>query len=507
MIRSCRWLVLALALVGCANRPQQLPASGSLTLREVLAMSPAVVAALSDAERGSLCDRLDAGVKAQASAGKLRPAAAGDVPAAPRHALELPVGFRLALALDDERRSGGQDAVLAASVDKTALAPLRVAALCEGSAVPEGGKVWRGKMRLQQVATRDPLLPDPDSSAPAPGSSVPASGSSVPASGSSAPDPGDAPGPGKTSLPAGLQVPDWLEARLRMALAGLSSLETELVVSQARGAPFALLYVPAASTLYVNPVALALAPDKEHRHWATHWKPPTYDGRVCKPSDAHCLAEAMTLTRVAACVKRTTPSCEAKNPKCAGLIRACVSDEVVHTACSPLRWGPLGRPCSAVGSSAGEMCGSACGGTCDEACLATGCPQAANDFWGNLCSCRECSGCRGNSCNACTPNCKGFCGDCGSDCGLASTGTCTDALRHGSECDAPACSAGGILWTPPPPPPLSASRPPPLRSVVGTAGRDLLAFMLPPLLCLFLSRRRRKQALAPEPGDATEVSS
>ncbi len=391
-------------------------------------------------------------MSAQAAEPAARPRDPGAIPAAPIVALALPAPLRLSLALDLDRREAGKDPLLAASIDGDLLVPLRLASLY----APRG-------------------------------------------SGQSAPD-------FKLELGAGetLALSTQAMESLREALSTVALKGETITLQAALSAPFGLLYVKAEQRAYVNPIVLELRDTAEDRAFAEHVEDHLTYTRVCADSgaDLTCLADALTLRPVERCVSRLDPRCLpaagqtlgaviSAAPTCAFTIQACSVEPILDSPCAIP--GPCGTPCSISGAQSGSACGRGCGQACGASCTACGVTSSCDRICTDFCS-QPCG-------TQCAKSCEDDSANCGASCGASTSRSCTKT-----------CGESGArhtgLWTDavdevqhplPPPPPLDAREPPPLRAIAVTGARDGLAFVLPPLLFLWIRRRLGKERSAALP--------
>jgi hypothetical protein len=302
-------------------------------------------------------------------------------------------------------------------------------------------------------------------------------------------------------------------------------------VSEVQASPsahFALLVAPDAKVVYVNPVVLALTEDATDRAWATSWADPSGRERTCWRGDLPCLADALTLRTVERCVARAAPGClpgsgqtlqaiVEESPMCPDIVTACIEEEVVASLCG-VGGGPFAAPCSASGAQMGASCGSACGGLCfglcgpsgrfcDTYCEAMGRDPARSPCSGSACSSPHCEA----ACASCGAEGQKACSGVGADLCSAPTRVCTrgcgelgsthdSGVRPDAQPDVARPPRSPPRSPPLPPPPLDPAGPPPLRGVLITAARDLIAFLLPPLLLLWLRSRSRRAAALPGGG-------
>ncbi len=461
----------ALLLAGLLLLPRagqgSAPPAQVLTPRELLALSPQAVSALSDVAATAARERLGRALFEQAAAG-LRPLL---LPAGSRlpPAVQLPLtpALQRVLALDLQRRAQRQEPVLVGVLLKDALKPLAATELL----VPPG---------------------TPDKSS------------------------------------AGLRLPAELTPRDAAVLRQLCERAAEqwptlldhATVRLTAGVPFAVLLSQPESVIYVNPVVLALvaalALDDEPAGAAV---PLPIDGertltyrsladcaykvkarcRACLAGDAAecaavratlgtvscgvavlapitlkdlCLEGALRLDSVAHCVTKADAACKASanSEHCVAVVDACIAAPAsaarADGGSDDGDDGDAGGPgCNDCGCSAGwaeacghfgrQTCGDNAGPACTESCsdctgeCNKGCNQCNRDCTrscrsaSNLCSsCGQ--GCQGFSsqCNSGCADCSRSCNQCNSDCNQCGT-SCNQCSNDCSRCssDCNQCSS------------------------------------------------------------------
>ena len=523
------------------------PPAQVLAPRELLALSPQAVSALSAGATIAARERLARALFEQAQA-RLRPLL---LPAGSRlpPAVQLPLtpALQRVLALDLQRRAQRQEPVLVGVLLKDALKPLAAAQLLSPPGSPDESSAH---LRLPaELTARDAAV---------------------------------------------------LRQLCERAAAQWPTLLDRATVRLVAGVPFAALLSQPESVIYINPVVLALvaaqAPDDEPASTA----PLPIDGertltyrssadcaykvqgrcRACLAGDAAecaavratlgsvtcrdalaapaklkglCLEQALHLDSVAHCVTKADAACAASadSEHCVAVVDACIAAPAsAARADGGSDDRDAGGPgCNDCGCSAGwaEACGhfgrQTCGDNADPACSEScsdcigecnkGCSECNRDCTRSCSSCgqgcqgfssqcnsgcadcsRSCNQCNsdcnqcGTSCNQCSNDCSRCssdcnqcstdCNQCSSDCnqcnsgcndcsGQCNGGGCNDC--NGSGCNGQ-CSAVEVRGRYPrfPTPDGPAAPPPPLaRMLVGA--RATVAFMLPPILFLWWRRR------------------
>ena len=530
-LRLCGLLLVLLVPARGLAAASPTVVGAALSVRELLALSPAQVAALPRTEQLRLRLLLRQALQQQA-AGPLK---AELLPTQPRLApsveFSLSQGLRRVLALDQQHQARHQEPLLLAVVTGAAVKPLACA----------------------------PLLDEP----------LPLKSEEPP------------------GLRFGLDVDTTqvltLQALLMRAAQSWPTALQHATVRVQPGAPFLVLLVPSEQTAFVNPLLLTLynltaAPppgtaeslppqppaasspglltetlqrcEQQQRQRcaqcqagqaaacsAPQTRPPA---PACQtPYDEAgmamwCMQRALNLPRIEACLRQADARCLNPEPTpgldCGPLIDQCLQAPldapIVPTPAGggsatetrpATPWGSLlscgsslancNQTCSQCSNDwhrISESCAT-CNRDCGRGCssCSRSCGQCSSDC--NSCN-KDCSRCSSdcNSCNRDCSRCSNDCNRCSSDCQRCDSqcnqcsGQCNQCTQAGSQCQQ--CSvSGGYPRLPIPPGPLAEYEPTSGWLLFLLAARGAGALVLPPLLFLYWHRRRYRQGAPKAP--------
>jgi hypothetical protein len=533
-----------LVLAGATLSHAKGPPAKALSVRELLALAPQAVAELADADRSAARAQLTVALAAQASAlppPQVMPASAR-LP--PEVQLPLTPGVQRLLALDLARRSRKQD-------------PLLVAMLLDSAVKPQAMPDLLDLERPASAASASLILP-------------------------------------ADLLPRDAEV---LRRLCEHAAAIWPSLFDHATVRLLAGVPFAVVLSMPERVIYVNPVLLALVtPPRSASDGAAALpldleRELTYRSvadcaaklqagcRACLAGDAArctalrdtfsglqcdalggdskhalelCIAHALRLPSVAACVTQADPSCLGSAPaaSCRDRVDLCIANPdagaarpdgtdsgggalctdctcAACTACQGQCADSCGQTSRELSRPCGESCADKTGQVCTESChdcnrsCQSSCEQLDRDFGcskiGANCSqcsrdcancnrqCNQCNGDCNRQCNQCNSNCAGCgsqCNQCGNDCNQCGSecnqcgNDCNQCGNECNQCNSQCNQCNGQCSVPAasgryprfPVPPGPAEPPPPLGRVL-SGMRGGVMMALPPILFLWWRRR------------------